>query len=180
MGVQQLRTLIQDMAMPSKVLDREELRTLEKLTVVSWDFLQHKACRLVAGAHNRPILASFGSDGTSLMSRHHYSFELGGLRLSQTVRSTEEFLVQKCFLTHRGVLLGAQHGRPVQATGSSAQGQESPAPVPAMQRLLPACPVSWPHRALHLTLRVRQGSGQRSVVTDAAASGAALQAAGRE
>ena len=67
-----LRALVLEMARPSKALSREELRTMEKISVLMADFLDHKARSLISGAENRPSMITFGSDGTPLLSRKHF------------------------------------------------------------------------------------------------------------
>ena len=63
-----------------------------------WNFLQFKAQRLVRLADNSPVLYSYGADGTTLLSRAHYSFELGGQKLHAAADKGVEYLVQKAYL----------------------------------------------------------------------------------
>ena len=62
------RDLVLELAQPSKVLSRDELRTASKVSMMVWDFLQFKAQRLVRLADNSPVLYSYGADGTMLLS----------------------------------------------------------------------------------------------------------------
>ena len=92
------RDLVVEYARPSQVFDRTEQATVEKLAVLSADYLDHKARALVKGANNRPMLMSFGSDGTTLLSRKHFSFEVGSHRKRKSVGSGMEYLIQKAYL----------------------------------------------------------------------------------
>ena len=92
-----LRSKYLEFAKASKVLDRSDCRELAKLTVIGSDFLTHRAEALVADAAGRPILCSFGSDGTNLLSRKTFSFEIGSQKRHREAGSATEFLIQKAF-----------------------------------------------------------------------------------
>eukprot|EP00974_Lingulodinium_polyedra_P042656 4095319-Lingulodinium_polyedra.AAC.1 len=63
-----------------------------------WDFLEHKAKRLVLATDHSPVLYSYGCDGTTLLSKKHFSFEVGGMKKRKQQGQAVEFLVQKGYL----------------------------------------------------------------------------------
>ena len=49
-------------------------------------------------ANHLPVMLCYGADGTTLLSRNHYSYELGGRHLQAVAGSGTEFPVQRCYL----------------------------------------------------------------------------------
>eukprot|EP00974_Lingulodinium_polyedra_P038377 3677923-Lingulodinium_polyedra.AAC.1 len=93
-----LQDKVIEFARPSKVLDKADVRELHKMTVLGSDFLVHKAKGLIIQANNAPILCSFGADGTTLLSRRNFSYEVGEQRKVRSGGTAVEYLVQKAFL----------------------------------------------------------------------------------
>ena len=75
------REIVIDLARPSKALNREDMRIVTKISMMIRDFLAFKAKSLVSQSNHSPVLYSYGADGTTFLTRTHYSFGLGDEKL---------------------------------------------------------------------------------------------------
>ena len=64
-----LRDLFASFAKAHKVFDREDEHVCHKLCVVAWHYQVEKAKDLVKRAGDMPVLYSYGSDGTPILTR---------------------------------------------------------------------------------------------------------------
>ena len=69
MDAQSLIAKFRDFCHPHKVLTRAEADEAQKLTEIGKSFLWQKAKALVATANGAPILYSYGSDGTPVLTK---------------------------------------------------------------------------------------------------------------
>ena len=75
---------------------------MDKLVETCKVFMKNKAMRFVKDADGRALLASYGSDGTPLISRQQWRQKAGNLGdVHRHGGSSHEFLIQRCFFMYR-------------------------------------------------------------------------------
>ena len=88
-----------DLARPHRVLDKNEDRFVYKATEIAWAYPLLKARDLVAKAQGRPLLYSYGSDGTPVLTKATISSALqSGRKISRRSGHSVEFLLERAFL----------------------------------------------------------------------------------
>ena len=92
--------MLQDFGTAHRVLDRNEARDCAKLTEVVKGFMTNKAKALVKAAGGQPVLYTYGSDGTPLMTQMRVTAPklTGNGRVVRRAGKAVEYLVQRAFL----------------------------------------------------------------------------------
>lgn len=94
-----LLELFRDMAKPYKILEKHEGTTAHNMCEIAWAYQDMKAKDFIVKAEGKPLLYSYGSDGTPLLTRSSMVARLPSARL--IVRNAGrgvEFLLERAFL----------------------------------------------------------------------------------
>lgn len=94
-----LEAMYRDFANAYKVLSKDEEYTMQKLSALSAAFLKEKAKRLVMESEGRPVLYSYGSDGTPMLTKFTSSAKTASSRtVVRKAGRVVEFLLQRGFV----------------------------------------------------------------------------------
>ena len=89
---------VQHYAQPSRVCDFRDLGRIGKLSEICKWWLKSLALAFLQRHADQPVLISYGSDCTPLVTRHRYARSWGHLAVSRSGKSGGEWLVQRCFM----------------------------------------------------------------------------------
>lgn len=90
-------------AKASLVLDKEGVEEIEALCSLLRTFFHGKIVKLVSGAAGRPMLQSYSSDGTPILTRQRMRMRSKGAQPTTVVRvggAAHEFLIQQVFVRY--------------------------------------------------------------------------------
>eukprot|EP00974_Lingulodinium_polyedra_P057606 5544797-Lingulodinium_polyedra.AAC.1 len=94
-----LEFLIRMHSSASRVLSRDDSREALRLVEVVKEFLWSKAKALVRECNGRPILYSYGSDGTPLLTQESVGLHIAPKAiLYRRAKESGEYLVERAFL----------------------------------------------------------------------------------
>ena len=94
----ELAALVLDLASVSKCLRRSELSQTFKLCEVGKEYLKTEAISFVQGVGLRPLLESYGNDGTPLLTKERHVVFSGGKRIVRCGGAGGRILCRKTFL----------------------------------------------------------------------------------
>lgn len=99
MDAQTLVSTFREFTAPHRVLDKHEDRIVFKLADVAWEYMQMKGKDLVNKANGRPVLFSYGSDGTPMLTRATVTSQnSSGQQVMRRAGRAAEFLLERAFL----------------------------------------------------------------------------------
>lgn len=94
--------LVVRLSSPHQCLSVADADGLGNLVEVCKAFMLKRAKNFVASAENRPLLLTYGSDGTPMMTREHWRHKSSGsLSVHRHGGSSHEYLIQRAFFAYR-------------------------------------------------------------------------------